>query len=90
MAESITEGTLKGWSVAEGDYVELDQEIGSIETDKIDVAVNAPAAGTIKKFLANEEDTVEVGQDLVVMELGGEPGQKKTEAKEEPKAPASE
>jgi 2-oxoglutarate dehydrogenase E2 component (dihydrolipoamide succinyltransferase) len=76
MAESITEGTLKGWSVAEGDYVEQDQEIGSIETDKIDVAINSPAAGTIKKFLAGEEDTVQVGQDLVVLELGGEPGQK--------------
>lgn len=84
MAESITEGTLKGWSVKEGDYVELDQEVGSIETDKIDVAINAPVAGTIKKFLANEEDTVEVGQDILVIELGGEPGQK-SESKEEPK-----
>ncbi|KAK5172719.1 2-oxoglutarate dehydrogenase complex E2 component [Saxophila tyrrhenica] len=75
MAESITEGTLKGWTVKEGDYVEQDQEVGSIETDKIDVAINSPAAGTIKKFLANEEDTVQVGQDLIVLELGGEPGQ---------------
>ena len=64
MAESITEGTLKGWSKAVGDYVEQDEELGSIETDKIDVAINSPAAGTIKKFLANEEETVEVGQDL--------------------------
>ena len=84
MAESITEGTLNGWSVAEGDYVEQDQEIGSIETDKIDVAINSPAAGTIKKFLAKEEDTVEVGQDILILELGGQPGQK-AEKKEEPK-----
>ena len=90
MAESITEGTLKGWSVSEGDYVEQDQEIGSIETDKIDVAINAPTAGTIKKFLANEEDTVAVGQDLIVMELGGEPGQKAEKASEKPKEPASD
>lgn len=82
MAESITEGTLKGWTVAEGDYVEQDQEIGSIETDKIDVAINAPAAGTIKKFLANEEDTVEVGQDILILELGGE-APKKSESKDE-------
>jgi 2-oxoglutarate dehydrogenase E2 component (dihydrolipoamide succinyltransferase) len=88
MAESITEGTLKGWSVQEGDYVELDQEIGSIETDKIDVAINAPAAGTIKKFLANEEETVQVGQDLLVLELGGDPGQKSAKAGEETKASA--
>jgi 2-oxoglutarate dehydrogenase E2 component (dihydrolipoamide succinyltransferase) len=90
MAESITEGTLKGWAVKEGDYVEVDQEIGSIETDKIDVAINSPAAGTIKKFLANEEDTVQVGQDLLVLELGGEPGQKAEKATQETKSPADE
>jgi 2-oxoglutarate dehydrogenase E2 component (dihydrolipoamide succinyltransferase) len=88
MAESITEGTLKGWSVKEGDYVEQDQEIGSIETDKIDVAINSPAAGTIKKFLANEEDTVQVGQDLIVLELGGEPGQKAESSEKETKSSA--
>ena len=90
MAESITEGTLKGWSKSEGDYVELDEEMGSIETDKIDVAINAPFAGTIKKFLAKEEDTVEVGQDLILMEAGGEPGEKAPKAKEEPKQEATE
>lgn len=90
MAESISEGTLKQFSKQVGDYVELDEEIATIETDKIDVAVNAPAAGTIKEFLAKEEDTVTVGQDLVKLELGGEPGQKAETAKEEPKEPASE
>lgn len=90
MAESISEGTLKQFSKQVGDYVELDEEIATIETDKIDVAVNAPAAGTIKELLANEEDTVTVGQDLVKLELGGGPGEKKPEkAKEEPKEAAS-
>lgn len=89
MAESITEGTLKQFSKQPGDYVEQDEEIATIETDKIDVAVNAPTAGTIKEFLAKEEDTVTVGQDLVKMELGGEPGQKAEKGSEEPKEPAS-
>ncbi|PSN62918.1 dihydrolipoamide succinyltransferase [Corynespora cassiicola Philippines] len=89
MAESITEGTLKQWSKQVGDYVEQDEEIATIETDKIDVSVNAPEAGTIKEFLVNEEDTVTVGQDLVKLELGGAPsGGKKEAAKEEPKEPA--
>ena len=58
---------------------------------QIDVAVNAPEAGTIKEFLANEEDTVTVGQDLVKMELGGAPlGGEKQEAGQQPKAPASD
>ncbi|KAF1946457.1 dihydrolipoyllysine-residue succinyltransferase component of 2-oxoglutarate dehydrogenase-like protein complex [Clathrospora elynae] len=90
MAESITEGTLKQWSKQVGDYVEQDEEIATIETDKIDVSVNAPEAGTIQEFLVNEEDTVTVGQDLLRLEPGGEPaGGKKQEATNEPKAPAS-
>lgn len=35
MAESITEGTLKQWSKQIGDYVEQDDEIATIETDKV-------------------------------------------------------
>ncbi|KAJ4490209.1 dihydrolipoamide succinyltransferase [Lentinula aciculospora] len=70
MAESITEGTLKSWSKQVGDSVAADEEVATIETDKIDVSVNAPSAGTIKELLANEEDTVAVGQDLFVFEPG--------------------
>merc|ERR1711967_188424 len=83
MAESISEGTLKQFSKQVGDRVEQDEEIATIETDKIDVAVNAPMAGVILEFLANEEDTVVVGQDLVKMELGGEPGQKADKGNEQ-------
>ena len=44
----------------------------------------------MKEFLANEEDTVTVGQDLVRMELGGAPsGGEKEKASSEPKEPAS-
>lgn len=35
MAESITEGTLKQWNKQVGDYVEQDEEIATIETDKV-------------------------------------------------------
>ncbi|KAH8819589.1 hypothetical protein F5884DRAFT_658081 [Xylogone sp. PMI_703] len=85
MAESISEGTLKQFSKQVGDFVERDEEIATIETDKIDVAVNAPEAGVIKEFLANEEDTVVVGQDLVRIELGGssDSGAKEAESKDE-------
>ncbi|KAL1972171.1 hypothetical protein VTN31DRAFT_7390 [Thermomyces dupontii] len=101
MAESITEGTLKQFTKQVGDFVERDEEIATIETDKIDVAVNAPESGTIKEFLVNEEDTVTVGQDLVRIELGegGEskpapkpeqPAEPKPEPKEEPKKEPAE
>ena len=54
---------------------------------QIDVAVNAPEAGIIKEFLANEEDTVTVGQDLVRIELGGAPAGDKPATEEAPAAP---
>lgn len=88
MAESITEGTLKQFSKQVGDYVERDEEIATIETDKIDVSVNAPEAGTIKELLVNEEDTVTVGQELAKLELGGVPETKTEDATEKTKEPA--
>jgi 2-oxoglutarate dehydrogenase E2 component (dihydrolipoamide succinyltransferase) len=72
MAESITEGTLKTWSKQVGDSVAADEEVATIETDKIDVSVNAPTAGKILELLAREEDTVTVGQDLFRIEPGAE------------------
>jgi 2-oxoglutarate dehydrogenase E2 component (dihydrolipoamide succinyltransferase) len=38
MAESITEGTLKQWNKAVGDFVQQDEEIATIETDKVSPA----------------------------------------------------
>lgn len=44
---------------------------------QIDVAVNAPEAGTIKEFFANEEDTVTTDQDLARIEVGQAPSDSK-------------
>ncbi|KAJ2137817.1 hypothetical protein GGH17_001395, partial [Coemansia sp. RSA 788] len=68
MADSITEGTLKSWTKQVGEHVEQDEEVASIETDKVDIPVNSPVAGVLRELLANEEDTVVVGQDLFKIE----------------------
>ncbi|ODV60803.1 dihydrolipoyl transsuccinylase [Ascoidea rubescens DSM 1968] len=73
MAESITEGSLKEYTKQIGDYVSQDETIATIETDKIDVEVNAPVAGYIKEFKFEPEDTVNVGDDLLVLEEGEPP-----------------
>ena len=92
MAESISEGTLSSYTKQVGDHVEQDEEIASIETDKIDVSVNAPEAGTITELLASEGDTVTVGQDIAKLEPGeggggggGAAAEKKEEAPKEEK-----
>jgi len=82
MAESITEGTLKEWHKKVGEYVEENEEVAVIETDKIDVSVNSPEAGVIKEVYAEAEDTVEVGKKLFFIEPGEKPS---GDAKEEPK-----
>lgn len=57
---------------------------------QIDVSVNAPESGTIKEFLAKEEDTVAVDQELVRLELGGAPAAKEEQTAEKQKEPAEE
>ncbi|KAF7562537.1 hypothetical protein G7046_g1584 [Stylonectria norvegica] len=72
MAESITEGTLTSLQKQVGDRVEADEELASIETDKIDVAVITTEAGVIVEYLVAEGDTVVVGQDVARIETNAE------------------
>ncbi|EMR08453.1 hypothetical protein PNEG_03283 [Pneumocystis murina B123] len=72
MAESITEGTLKQWNKRIGDFVNQDEEIATIETDKIDVSINTPVSGILKEILKHEEDIVQTGQDICIIELSNE------------------
>ena len=65
--ESVTEGTLVAWHVAAGDHVDDGQAVADISTDKIDVELPAPAAGTITEIVADEGDTVTVGQVIARM-----------------------
>ncbi|KAI9025018.1 dihydrolipoyllysine-residue succinyltransferase E2 component [Phycomyces nitens] len=85
MAESISEGTLKQWVKKVGDFVNQDEEIATIETDKIDVTVNSPASGTIVEVYAQEEDTVSVGGDFFKLELGDAPKEGSVQTKQETK-----
>src|SRR3954470_19308838 len=68
--ESVTEGTILEWAVKVGDAVEDGQTVVEISTDKVDRELPAPAAGTITEILAEEGDTVTVGQVIARMALG--------------------
>ncbi|WP_372790491.1 multifunctional oxoglutarate decarboxylase/oxoglutarate dehydrogenase thiamine pyrophosphate-binding subunit/dihydrolipoyllysine-residue succinyltransferase subunit [Paraconexibacter sp.] len=68
--ESVTEGDILEWHVKVGDVVEADQTIVEISTDKVDVELPAPSAGTITEILVEEGDTVTVGQVIARMETG--------------------
>lgn len=64
LGESVVEGTVSRWLVQEGDYVELDQPLVEVTTDKVDAEIPAPSAGVVQKILAAEGDVVEVGAKL--------------------------
>ena len=64
MAESLTEGSLKEYTKAVGEYIGQDELLATIETDKIDIEVNSPVAGTITKLNFQPDDTVTVGEEL--------------------------
>src|SRR5438067_1667397 len=68
MGDSVAEGTVLEWHKQEGDEVEADETIVEISTDKVDVEVPAPATGTITEILAEEGETVNVGQVIARMQ----------------------
>jgi 2-oxoglutarate decarboxylase len=60
--ESVTEGTILAWSVKVGDAVTEGDTVVEISTDKVDMELPAPVSGTIAEILAQEGETVTVGQ----------------------------
>src|SRR3954452_21558367 len=68
--ESVTEGTILEWAVKAGQAVENGQTVVEISTDKVDMELPAPSAGTITELLAEEGETVTVGQVIARMRAG--------------------
>lgn len=83
MAESLTEGSLKEYTKKVGEFVEQDELLATIETDKIDIEVNSPVAGTVSKLSFEPDDTVTVGDELAQIEEGGAPAGGAAEAPQE-------
>lgn len=70
LAESITEGTIAQWVKKVGDRVEKGEFIVELETDKVNAEIISEEAGVLKQILAEEGDTVLVGQVIAVVEAG--------------------
>ena len=83
LGESISSGVLSSWKVAEGTYVEIDQPIYELETDKITQEGLAEVAGVIS-FLAKEGDEVEIGATIAnIDESAAQPTSSNPEQKED-------
>lgn len=87
VGESITEVTLAQWLKQDGDYVEMDENIAELESDKATFELPAEKAG-ILRIIAQEGDTLEIGAVVCTIEDGDAPaGSGDAPAKEE--APAA-
>lgn len=71
LGESVSEATVAQWLKKEGDVVALDEPILELETDKVTLEVNAPAAGTIVAITVKAGETVGVGAILGEIGEGG-------------------
>mmetsp|Transcript_27746 Transcript_27746/g.20132 ORF Transcript_27746/g.20132 Transcript_27746/m.20132 type:complete len:152 (+) Transcript_27746:168-623(+) len=80
MGDSISEGTIESFVKNVGEYVEADEVIARIETDKVTVDILAAHSGVITQYFAEEGDTVEVGVDFLEIDENA-----KGEAKAAPK-----
>ena len=75
MGVSVAEGTVVEWKKQAGDWVEADEIIASISTDKIDTDVEAPATGRVQEILVAVGETVEVGVAMARIATDARPGQ---------------
>jgi 2-oxoglutarate dehydrogenase E2 component (dihydrolipoamide succinyltransferase) len=74
MGESVVEGTLEHWLVQKGDWVERDQNLCEITTDKVDAELPSPAAGRVTELLVPQGQVVAVGAPLIVIDETAERG----------------
>jgi pyruvate/2-oxoglutarate dehydrogenase complex dihydrolipoamide acyltransferase (E2) component len=75
MGVSVSEGTIVEWRKQVGDWVEYEEAIVDISTDKIDTEVPSPAAGRVAEIVVEVGTTVDVGTVLARLATDAKPGQ---------------
>ena len=79
LGESLTEATVAKWLKKVGDSVQEDEEIVSLETDKVSIDVTAPKSGILSEIIAKDGATVEVGAHLGSIDTSASSTKKKEE-----------
>src|SRR6476620_4187236 len=86
MGVSVSEGTILEWRKRPGDWIEADETICDVTTDKVDVEIPAPASGRLQEILVEAGTTVEVGTPIATIDGGAQPGQAHPEEHQLPAA----
>ena len=67
LGETVTEGTILTWIKQIGEYVDEDDILVEISTDKVDTEIPSPASGILSEILVAAGTTVDVGTDICVL-----------------------
>lgn len=86
MGESVAEATITKWLKQPGDTIEEDDTIAEIATDKVDSEVPSPVSGTLVKYLYNQDEVVQVGAVIAVIEVDDIESEGRSSDKESPTA----
>lgn len=94
LGESVTEGTISKWLVSVGDHVNKYDPIAEVMTDKVNAEVPSSFTGIVKELIADEGDTLAVGEVICMVQVEGADEVAATTAPEKPEeitkeAPAS-
>ncbi len=89
LGESVAEGTVGAWLKNEGDWVERDESLAEIITDKINAELPSPVAGRLAKILVQVDQTVAVGADIARAAQAETPVMEREEASAENGATAT-
>lgn len=92
LGESVAEGTVTKWLVREGDFVEREQILLEVATDKADTEVRAPASGRVTRLVAKEGETLAKGATLCTLDetaVGGAATAAPAKPAQAPQAPAA-
>jgi len=71
MGESITEATIISWLKSVGDFVNAEETIVEVATDKVDNDLSSPVSGVITEIRFQKDDVVEVGTILALINSDG-------------------
>ena len=87
MGESVAEATIIKWNKNAGDYIEADEAVMEIATDKVDSEVPSPVSGKLVQQLCSENEVVQVGAVIAIIETeGGDEAQETPVAVAEPQS----
>ncbi|MBC1363595.1 2-oxo acid dehydrogenase subunit E2 [Listeria welshimeri] len=84
LGESVTEGTISSWLVKPGDTVEKYDAIAEVLTDKVTAEIPSSFSGTIKEILAEEDETLEVGEVICTIETAESGGSEPADEEKQP------